>query len=978
MNRWVIFQKTAVRLLLLLVVLQFSAFHPVSVRSQPTDLLVFAEAPSFARLNDVDPSGWFFQAILYNPTESEIAVTGLRWLYNASVKLFDAVRDARCYDTRVFSHPPTTYTQNDDSIWWEYAPGNISIPLASKDVVSPWIEVPTNSVNDDSIPATYRVQAYVDGIWVSSPLYLSHSGYIKDVSTVFRADFDLTTDPDDEQHEVHPNPEWLFREDRFAAANLSTKVRVIPVASSRDASGIDYATINVTLPLDWDYVGGTASNPHNETVDHHAVGGYDTLQWQLDKDVRVYSQNQSMSQNYLEFNVTAPYVLGIYNFTVTAIVTSTDGRTTSENQHIYAVVKFRPNAEFTSSHTSLLTYEDVSFDAAVSYDNDGYVASYFWDFGDGNTGTGNVTTHRFTDDGLYNVTLLVSDNDGLTDTARVAITVHNRLPVARFTKSAEQVATGVPIYFNASGSYDWDGYVATYFWDFGDGTYGLGILTSHAYSEDGSYTAELIAIDDDGASATAADATMILNQAPVASFVVTSARTVVGEAVAFDASSSLDADGRILTYSWDFGDGYIAVVTRSLVTHNFETSGNYVVTLEVTDNDDAQNSSSLGLHVHSVDIAIVGATVSAAVVPVGQEVNISVVVRNEGTALETFHVTLYCGETALGTQIVTDLEPSAETVLTFQWDTTDAGSGVTYTLKAMISDLFGERDTADNAYTCGTVSVESQVGPGSSWGLMLYLIPLVLGILTLSTVGVVRTKRNKGQDFWFFDELTGGLSEVNSVMVVGGADSGKSVLCQQLAYQHVKQGKPCIYVSYDTFPSAVREHMKHFRWDVSQYEERGTFKFVDAYSGWGSLDSGEEYCVKKPLALTDLASTIATAMNDAPQRSARVFLDSTAPLFVHLKTAQVADFLQNQIAGIKRNNGLFIFTVREGTIPMNHKLSEVVEIVDCIIELDVNKRMRVRKLRGREVDDAWTSFKIEPRKGIVFFPPKDWTNPPRS
>ena len=59
----------------------------------------------------------------------------------------------------------------------------------------------------------------------------------------------------------------------------------------------------------------------------------------------------------------------------------------------------------------------------------------------------------------------------------------------------------VPIHFDASESYDPDGTIVNYSWDFGDGNTAIGVTANHAYSEDGNYTVTLTVTDDDGASA---------------------------------------------------------------------------------------------------------------------------------------------------------------------------------------------------------------------------------------------------------------------------------------------------------------------------------------------------------------------------------------------------------------------------------------------------------------------------------------------
>ncbi|VVB59527.1 Concanavalin A-like lectin/glucanases superfamily protein [uncultured archaeon] len=70
-----------------------------------------------------------------------------------------------------------------------------------------------------------------------------------------------------------------------------------------------------------------------------------------------------------------------------------------------------PNGPYTGNCGEL-----ILFDGSGSYDPDGTIVSYEWDFGDGNTGSGVNPSHTYASGGVYTVTLLVTDDDGLTDT----------------------------------------------------------------------------------------------------------------------------------------------------------------------------------------------------------------------------------------------------------------------------------------------------------------------------------------------------------------------------------------------------------------------------------------------------------------------------------------------------------------------------------------------------------------------------------
>ena len=276
---------------------------------------------------------------------------------------------------------------------------------------------------------------------------------------------------------------------------------------------------------------------------------------------------------------------GVY--TVVLIVTDDDGATGNATA-TKTILNRAPVALFTESTTTALTDVVISFNASDSYDTDGTLVSYFWDFGDGTNGTGVTVDHAYLDDGVYTVTLTVTDDDGATSTVTATKTIQNRPPTALFTESATTVYTGEIIYFNASSSYDPDGVILSYFWDFGDGTNATGILANHTYVDNGTYTVDLTVTDDDGATSTASSTKTVLNTSPVASFTESSTTAYKGEVIRFNASVSYDPDGSVVSYFWDFGDGTNA--SGVIVDHAYTNVGTYTVTLTVTDNDGATAS----------------------------------------------------------------------------------------------------------------------------------------------------------------------------------------------------------------------------------------------------------------------------------------------------------------------------------------------------------------------------------------------------
>jgi PKD repeat protein len=81
------------------------------------------------------------------------------------------------------------------------------------------------------------------------------------------------------------------------------------------------------------------------------------------------------------------------------------------------------------------------------------------------------------------------------------------------------------------------------------------------------------------------DATGPSNNSPSANFTYSPAAPTTGQSVSFNGAASIDVDGTIAGYSWDFGDGGTGSGTSA--SHTYATGGTYTVMLTVTDDDGA-------------------------------------------------------------------------------------------------------------------------------------------------------------------------------------------------------------------------------------------------------------------------------------------------------------------------------------------------------------------------------------------------------
>jgi PKD repeat protein len=130
-----------------------------------------------------------------------------------------------------------------------------------------------------------------------------------------------------------------------------------------------------------------------------------------------------------------------------------------------------------------------------------------------------------------------------------------------------------------------DGTVVSFVWDLGDGTISKDQYPSHVYTSPGAYTVTLTVTDDVGATAQRALTVFATppNEPPTSEIAapVTEGKAPLEVTLALDAQ---DSDGRIVSYEWDFGDGFTDTGPGPK-THIYETAGVYHVKVTAVDDD---------------------------------------------------------------------------------------------------------------------------------------------------------------------------------------------------------------------------------------------------------------------------------------------------------------------------------------------------------------------------------------------------------
>ncbi|MBK26311.1 MAG: hypothetical protein CME70_20090 [Halobacteriovorax sp.] len=285
----------------------------------------------------------------------------------------------------------------------------------------------------------------------------------------------------------------------------------------------------------------------------------------------------------------------------------------------------------------------VQCDSAGSYDPDGTISDYYWEFGDGTgvtTGLSNNTIiHEYELPGTYTVGLSVVDNQeevGFRTAEVTTTTVANKAPVAII--NCEH--SGKAINCEGNGSFDPDGdQLSSYAWDMGDGTILFGNEVEHNYLINSTYTVKLTVEDSRGLSDEATQELIIQSGPPIAGFDCN-----VNLKNITCTSNSTDPDSDIISYEWDMGDGESKV--GELINHSYTIGSTYSISLKVTDIEGNEDSISKNILINTPPLPVVSISITGP-----QEVSLDATESNDSDlndSIASYEWTFSDGKSASG------------------------------------------------------------------------------------------------------------------------------------------------------------------------------------------------------------------------------------------------------------------------------------------------------------------------------------------
>ena len=190
------------------------------------------------------------------------------------------------------------------------------------------------------------------------------------------------------------------------------------------------------------------------------------------------------------------------SFNVVLTVTNDRGLAASKPQVVSVNGSALATGDWVFSPLSVAIGDVVLFNAeAVRPPAGHFITQYNWNFGDGTTGSGQLTTHVFTGTNTFAVVLTVTDDSGQKTVLSHSVPVGTGAPVAAFTSSVADAATHTMAFDGSGSAATGKSTIATYQWAFGDGASTIPsttATTNHRYLIAGSYTVRLTVVDTQG------------------------------------------------------------------------------------------------------------------------------------------------------------------------------------------------------------------------------------------------------------------------------------------------------------------------------------------------------------------------------------------------------------------------------------------------------------------------------------------------
>lgn len=211
------------------------------------------------------------------------------------------------------------------------------------------------------------------------------------------------------------NTEEIAESDFDTSCYYNYSLNIPPHAATNESPTNESTSVSITTDLSWDYAGDPdGDDSANATYDVYFATSsppakVSTTQSSNTYDVGTLSYGTTYYWMIITYdNHSIGTKSGVWWFTTETSGNGGNGGGTQTTNN-------PPTADAGGPYTGYYVNQTIKFDGSNSDDSDGSITSWAWNFGDGNTGSGETINHSYTSAGNYTVTLTVTDNEGTTD-----------------------------------------------------------------------------------------------------------------------------------------------------------------------------------------------------------------------------------------------------------------------------------------------------------------------------------------------------------------------------------------------------------------------------------------------------------------------------------------------------------------------------------------------------------------------------------
>lgn len=226
-----------------------------------------------------------------------------------------------------------------------------------------------------------------------------------------------------------------------------------------------------------------------------------------------------------------------------------------------------------------------------------------------------------------------------------------------------------------------------------------------------------------------------------------------------------------------------------------------------------------------------------------------------------------------------------------------------------------------------------------------------------------------------------GIPSGDAVLVEGGPGSGKTIFCLAAMDGLCKQGKKCLYMSFEEPEEKLIAHMKNFNWKADEYVKKGLLRIqrFDALDVSRSVEAllseaKKELLIevdpvlfpedfKPDFVVIDSLTSIASAFSGQESRF-RIYMEQ---LFRYLEKNKITNFLIREVSSPSHIGGTF----KEEGAAVSFLSDGIIVIYN--VSYSNGERggaLEILKMRGVDIKKKMVDFKIVDKKGVIINPNK--------